>query len=105
DTFLLRDSKGNLVPVLGMPFEEFEQLLRLKKDLASPAPPSQALETLSLSGTANARVADLQVTATIRVRDDGWVRVPLLMPSAVVREPPKYEGPGARLVNYAAARG
>ena len=36
DTFLLRDSKGNLVPVLGLPFEEFEQLLRVKKGLAPP---------------------------------------------------------------------
>ena len=60
DTFLLRDSKGNLVPVVGMTFEEFEKLQRLKMGLASPAPPAQALESLSLSGTADAAVADLK---------------------------------------------
>ena len=77
DTFLLRDSKGNLVPVLGLPFEEFEQLLRAKKGLTSPAAPSHTIEALSLVGTAGEQIADLQLTATIRVREAGWVRVPL----------------------------
>ena len=47
DTFLLRDSKGNLVPVLGMQFEEFERLLRLKKGLSPAAAPGFTLERLS----------------------------------------------------------
>jgi hypothetical protein len=105
DTFLLKDSKGNLVPVLGMSFEEFEQLLRLKKGLASPAPPSLALETLSLTGTTKGNVANFQVTATIRIHEDGWVRVPLLMPSAVMRELPNYKGPGEYVVSYDAGAG
>src|SRR5262249_33214456 len=65
DTFLLRDRKGNLVPVLGLPFEEFEQLLRTKKGLASPPAPGYVLEKLSLVGAVDQRIADLQVTATI----------------------------------------
>ena len=58
-----------------------------------------------MTGTAKERVADFKVTATIRVREEGWVRVPLLMSSAVMRELPKYEGPGDYVVNYEASAG
>jgi hypothetical protein len=100
DTFLLRDSKGNLVPVLGISFEEFEQLLKLKKGLAPPAPPGFTLDSLSIAGTAADGIADLQMTFTLRVRDEGWVRVPLAMKTAVLREVPKYEGPGEHFVAF-----
>src|SRR3569623_1388427 len=36
DTFMLRDSKGNLVPVLGLTFEEFQRLLRSQQRLTAP---------------------------------------------------------------------
>lgn len=100
DTFLLRDSKGNLVPVLGMSFEEFEQLLRLKKGLSPAAAPSFTLERLSLAGTANEKTANLEVKATIRVRQAGWVRVPLGLGSAVLRQQPKHEGLGDFLIEF-----
>jgi hypothetical protein len=100
DTFLLRDSKGNLVPVLGLPFEEFEQLLRLKKGLAPPAAPGYVLESLSLAGKADNEAANFQLTATVRVRDAGWQKIPLLMPRAVIRQPPKYEGSGEHLLTF-----
>jgi hypothetical protein len=105
DTFLLRDSKGNLVPVVGMQFEEFEQLWRLKKGLAVPAAPGYVLEGLSIVGSADDRIADLHVTATVRVREEGWVRVPLNMPTAVLRQPPKYDGPGEQFLTYDAELG
>ncbi len=105
DTFLLRDSRGNLVPVLGMPFEEFEQLLRMKKGLTGPPAPSFTLDALSLAGAAEGPVADFQVTATVRVRQEGWVRVPLLMPTAIVRGAPKHEGPGEQFLAFDAAAG
>jgi hypothetical protein len=105
DTFLLRDSKGNLVPVLGLPFEEFEELLRVKKGLAPPPAPGYVLEKLSLVGTAEQGIANLQLTATIKVRDEQWVRVPLNLPTAVVREPARHEGPGEHFLTYDAAAG
>jgi hypothetical protein len=100
DTFLLRDNKGNLVPVLGMSFEEFEQLLRLKKGLVPAAAPDFTLERLTLVGSADGPVADFLLTATIRVRRDGWTRVPLQLSSAALREPPRHEGPGEFFVDY-----
>jgi hypothetical protein len=100
DTFLLRDSKGNLVPVLGLSFEEFEQLLRLKRGLVAPPAPTYSLERLSVVGTADERLAELTVTATIRVRQEGWVRVPLEMASVVMRQPATYEGPGEHFIAF-----
>lgn len=105
DTFLMRDAKGNLVPVVGMPFEEFEQLLRTKKGLNPTAAPAYTLEAVSLVGKASERVADLQLTATVRVREPGWIRVPLHLPSAVVRQPLKHEGAGEHFLAYDAVAG
>lgn len=105
DTILMRDAKGNLVPVVGMPFEEFEQLLRSKKGLSPAAAPAYTLEVVSLVGKATERVADLQLTATVRVREPGWIRVPLHLPGAVVRQPLKHEGAGEHFLTYDAAAG
>jgi hypothetical protein len=105
DTILMRDAKGNLVPVVGMAFEEFEQLLRLKKGLSPNAAPAYTLEAISLVGKANERTADLQLTATIRVREPGWVRVPLHLPNAVVRQSTRHEGPGEHFLTYDASAG
>jgi hypothetical protein len=100
---LLRDSKGNLVPVVGIPFEEFEQLLRAKKGLSPALPPSYTVETVSLAGKAGARSADFQLTMTIRVRENGWIRIPLHLAGAVIREPMQHEGPGQHFFSYDSA--
>lgn len=105
DTFLLRDGKGNLVPVLGMPFEEFEQLLRLKKGLAAPAGPAYTLDSLTLAGNADGAIANLQMKATIRLRSDNWVRVPLQMRGAAIRETPQLEGTGEHYLAFDEAAG
>ncbi len=105
DTFLLRDSKGNLVPVLNMPFDEFERLLRIKRGLAAPDPPAYSLDTLSISGTAGRDLANLQAVLTIRVRRAGWVRVPLGFSKATLRESAKYQGPGEHVVTFDADDG
>jgi hypothetical protein len=100
NTFLLRDNKGNLVPVLGITFEEFEALWKLKRGLTPPAPPGFTLDALSISGTASGNVADLQITLTIRIREPGWIRVPLGLQGAVIRQPSKYEGSGEHFLTY-----
>ncbi|MFN0018068.1 MAG: hypothetical protein ACKVP0_07405 [Pirellulaceae bacterium] len=105
DTFLLRDSKGNLVPVLGMTFEDFEKLLKLKQGLAPAQPPAYVLDGLSITGTVQNQLATLEVTATIRIRDDGWVRVPLKMNKGVLKDIPKYTGPGEQFTTFDAADG
>lgn len=94
DTFLLRDSKGNLVPVLGMSFEEFERLLKIKRGLAAPAPPEYSLDVLAVTGAATDTVANLQVTATVRVRQSDWVRIPLRLNQAILKNAAEHTGAG-----------
>ncbi len=101
DTFLLRDSKGNLVPVLDLPFEEFERLLRIKRGLAPLAPPAYFLDSLAVTGTHEADLVNLQVRLTVRTNQAGQVRVPLALGTAILREPPQYEGPGTHQLSTA----
>jgi hypothetical protein len=100
DTFLLKDSKGNLVPVLGMTFEEFEELLKLKRGLAALPPPAYLFDSLAITGSVENELASLQAAATIRAREAGWVRVPLRFDQAVLRQAPTYEGPGEHLLTH-----
>src|SRR5262249_3811608 len=64
------------------------------------SPPPCSIETVSLAGKAAARSADFQLTVTIRVREDGWIRVPLHLGGAVIREPMQHEGPGEHFLSY-----
>jgi len=98
DTFLLRDSKGNLVPVLGMSFEEFERLLKLKRGLAPPEPPDYSLDAVAVTGTVNDDVAALEVAVTVRVRGTDWVRIPLRMNQVILKHSAEHTGKGELFV-------
>jgi hypothetical protein len=99
ETYLLRDSKGNLVPVIGLTFEDFEKLLKIQKGLAPPPPPPFSIDSLTVTGKADGSTAELQVAATVRVRQEGWVRVPLRFGGTALLEPAKYQGPGEHVLN------
>ena len=105
DTFYMRDKDGNLVPVLGMPFEEFEQLLRLRRGLGPAPPPAYVLQSLTLVGKVQEDAATFELKAAIIVREAGWVRVPLELQSAVLREEARYDGPGESLMTFDANDG
>jgi len=99
DTFLLRDSKGNLVPMIGLTFEDFEKLILLKKGMKPPQPPAFTIDSLTISGKAAGEVAELQAAVTIRVRQPGWVKVPLRLSPAALVEPASHEGPGEHILS------
>jgi hypothetical protein len=101
ETYMLRDSKGNLVPVIGLTFEDFERLVQIQKGLLPPPPPAFAFDSLTITGKADGHTADLQVSATIRIKRSGWVRVPLRLNGAALLEPPKHNGPGDHLLHVA----
>lgn len=73
------------MPVLGMSFEEFEELWRLRRGLGPPAPPPYVLERLSLTGNAGDQAAECRLKVTVAIQADGWQRVPLRMPTGVIR--------------------
>lgn len=100
DTYWLRDSKGKLVPLVDIPFEEFEELQKLKRGLAAPSPPAYSLDSLTITGTVENNLANLQVAASIRVRETGWVPVPLRFNKSVLRQATTYEGPGEHFIRF-----
>lgn len=101
DTYMLRDSKGNLVPVIGLSFEDFEKLVRIQKGLLPPQPPAFAFDSLTITGKADGLTADLQLNAVVRVKQPGWVRVPLRLSGSALLEPAKYAGSGDHLLSAA----
>lgn len=96
ETYYLRDRDGRLVPVLNMPYEEFQRLeqMDVRPNPAGAELPAYALQELTISGTATPSRAELKVVVTLRLQQSGWVRVPLLFSDSILREPPVHEGGG-----------
>ncbi len=87
-TFMLPDKNGKLVEVPGFTFEDFERAWRLLQGLTQQDPrPRFSIQWLSLAGEVSDGHAELLLTAQIHVRDQHWVRVPLRLDQAMVREP------------------
>ncbi|MEX0718527.1 MAG: hypothetical protein WD066_18180 [Planctomycetaceae bacterium] len=95
DAIYLRNERGQLVPVpLDGDLKAFLEWRAAKNAPPRAARPDYAITSVALAGTAGDERAEL--TATIRVqvdRADGWVRVPLRLNEAVLRDT-SYDGPG-----------
>lgn len=96
--YYLKDKEGNLQPVPGFRFEDFEQMFREK--LNRGAMPRYRLQALKIEGTVKAALAEAKVTFRILVRDEDWVRVPLRLDQAILRGPAQYKGPGQHLLHF-----
>ncbi len=99
--YYLKDKDGNLVPVLGFAYEDFKEMVERKARSEQPEPsPRYSLQGLLIQGSARGDQAELKVELTIRVLADNWVRVPLRMDQAVLRNPPQYQGPGQHFLHF-----
>ena len=100
ETYVVRDADGRFVPMLNMSLEEIQRLveLELQSSHNSSPPPAYTLQELLITGTADATRADLRVEATIRLQQDGWVRIPLRFSDAILREPAEFDGAGEAFV-------
>jgi hypothetical protein len=93
--YYLPDKDGKLLPVPGFTWERFFQLHKLQNGLdEKEQPPAFSIPSLLLSGTATGQQVNLTADFTVAVHESGWVRVPLRLASAVLREPAKFDGPG-----------
>ena len=95
--YYLKDKQGNLQAVPNFSFEDFEQLYRLKYQLAQgDQRPRYTIQQITANGTADAEHehAELTIRFRILVREEQWLRVPLHLDRAVLREQPQYQGPG-----------
>ncbi|MEX0867127.1 MAG: hypothetical protein WD030_07200 [Pirellulales bacterium] len=103
ETFYLRDDEGNLVPLPGKwTFEEFHKLLDRQEQADRPEEgPAYSLRKLSALATGEHDRVRIELRLEIVQSRGGWVRVPLRMPKAILRDVPRHEGPGEVLVEYA----
>ncbi len=104
--FYLKDKEGNLQPVLGFTFEDFEEMVRQKLRQEQPeTPPAYAIEQLVLSGTARGSRAEFKAAFGIRLFSDQWVRVPLRLDQAVLRSLPQFAPEGEHFLQFSPAEG
>lgn len=104
--FYLRDKDGNLQPVLGFTFEDFEEMVRLKLRQEQPeAPPAYAIEDIALSGTVQNQRAEFKAEFGIRLFSDQWVRVPLRLDQAVLHSLPHFAPDGEQFLHFSPAEG
>ena len=99
--YYLKDRQGNLQPVPGFTLEEFEELYKLKHDLAQQeSRPGFSIQRVSVAGRCSADRADLAVQFSIQTRDESWVRVPLRLDRGLLHEAVEYRGPGEHLLHF-----
>ena len=97
----LKDKDGKYQAVPGFTFEDFMELFRLKNQLAQQnRQPDTILQDLTISGTVSAGRVELLARYTFTLHATGWVRVPLRLATAVLREQPVFDGPGLHLVRF-----
>ncbi|MEN6497321.1 MAG: hypothetical protein ABFD16_23740 [Thermoguttaceae bacterium] len=90
----LKSKDGRWVPMLDWTFEDFERVYQENQGLKQrDQTPPYSLQSTTITGTVKGDNAELSIQFGILVRDDQWVRVPLRLSQAVLREGAKYEGP------------
>ncbi|MBI3839595.1 MAG: hypothetical protein HY288_16870, partial [Planctomycetia bacterium] len=99
--YVLKDKDGNLQAMPGIAFEEFMELYRLKNRLDQQNErPRYSIQSLTLAGSAVGQRADLVAQCSLVLNVAGWVRVPLRLSGAVLRERPGFEGAGEHAVDF-----
>ena len=99
--FYLPDKQGNLQAVLDFNYEDFIELYKLKQRLEGrDVRPRYSIQRMTINGVAGDGNAALTVQFQIMLRDSDWIRVPLRLDQALLREPAQYQGPGEHFVHF-----
>jgi len=99
--YLLPDKRGNLQAIPGFTLEQFTELFKLKNQIAQQGQrPRYSIESLEITGTAEAQRAELTADFQIVVHESGWVGVPLRLLNAVLREGAEFTGPGDHFLHF-----
>jgi hypothetical protein len=85
-TRYLPDENGKLVPVPGITYERFRELLLLESRAGVVEPPPVTIDQFTLSGTQQGELVKLDVAATIQLRKSGWTMVPLRLNGSLLRD-------------------
>jgi hypothetical protein len=99
--YMLKDKEGKLQAMPGFPFEQFVELYKLKHQLDEEhRQPDFTIENLVVAGTTSGKRVELTADFTIVVHSSGWVRVPLRLGGAVLREQAAHAGPGEHFLHF-----
>lgn len=104
--FYLRNEKGELVYVPDFSYEQFEQLLKVQRNLAQPQRPAFILRAMDITGRAVGSHVELDVAFTLEgrqlegVAEGTWFRVPLRLDGTFLRGEPVFSGAGQHFVTY-----
>jgi len=95
----VRDKNGDLVPLLNMTWEDARKALDILHGIAQRnQPPGYSIQRVSATGKAEGKHAELTVVVEVLPRRNDWVRVPLRLDGAILREPAQYGGGGEGFV-------
>jgi hypothetical protein len=84
-TRYLPDENGKLVPVPGITYERFRELLLLESRVGGAEPPTVVIDRLEITGDVQGELAQLNVEATVHLRKAGWTLVPFRFNDSVLR--------------------
>jgi hypothetical protein len=100
----LKDKDGRLIPMLDWSFEDFMRVYQENRGFKQrDETPVYSLQAMSITGAAKGEYAELSIEFEVLVRDGQWIRVPLRLNQAILREGVKYAGTGQQFVGFEAA--
>jgi hypothetical protein len=109
--FYLKNEKGELIYVPDVSYEQFEQLLKIQRNLTDQQQPAFVLADMTMDAVATENRMEMDVTFTLHGRAlDGvaagtWLHVPLRFDDAFLSQEPTFAGPGAHFLTYDSAQG
>ncbi len=104
--FYLRNKRGDLVYVPDVSYEQFEQLLKQQRKLATPQRPAFSIKVMTITGEVIGDQLEAVVDFTLEgLRLEGspegtWFRVPLRFDQAYLYKKPSFEGPGRHFLTF-----
>ncbi len=102
----LRNEKGELVYVPDISYEQFEQMLKVQRNLANPQRPAFVMADMAMAASVVGGRLELDVEFTLQgqalegVAKGTWFHVPLRCDNAVLRKEPEFEGPGGHFLTF-----
>lgn len=106
DGFYLKNKQGELVYVPDFPYEQFERLVQVERNLANPQRPAYVITSMAATGSVVGDRVELAVQYSIQRREsDGgsggeWIRVPLRYGGAYLVSAPTFGGPGRHFLTF-----
>ncbi|MHB8860767.1 MAG: hypothetical protein ACYC6N_00075 [Pirellulaceae bacterium] len=102
----LRNEEGELVYVPDISYEQFEQMLKVQRNLAHPQRPAFVMTNMTIMASIAGTRLELDVEFTLEgralegVEAGTWFHVPLRQDNAVLQKEPVFEGPGGHFLTF-----